>query len=362
MGETDRAATIVQWREAIADAGEAILRHAVIDVPDDSSGWIDAGVDIERGQTATLLSIGELLVSEEPEIKFGPNLFLWRRIAPDGEIAKFPAPTITFEAEASGRLMLVAQYPGAWADAAGGFDPDWPRGGAKGSFTVAVLVWKGAADDGLALFAAKDKSGLGADARARLLEQGRPPRGWRALWRVGETETFREPFAATESARILCRCARDAAILKYEVDLPLEPETRLRWRWRAVELPSSVGEDSLPTHDYLSIAVEFDNGLDLTYMWSAALPVGAAFRCPLPWWDKRETHQVVRSGEAELGRWLDEDQPILTDYLKAIGGAPPARIVGVWLIAVAAFQGRRGECEYRAIELNGSGGKAWIGP
>ena len=28
------------------------------------------------------------------------------------------------------------------------------------------------------------------------------------------------------------------------------------------------------THDYLSIAVEFDNGQDLTSLWSSALPVG----------------------------------------------------------------------------------------
>ncbi len=96
-------------------------------------------------------------------------------------------------------------------------------------------------------------------------------------------------------------------------------------------------------------------------MWSAALPVGSSFRCPLPWWDKRETHQVVRSGPSELGQWRHEDQKILADYKTAIGGVPPARIVGVWLIAVTAFQRGRGECDYEGIELRSAGKSAMIG-
>jgi hypothetical protein len=47
------------------------------------------------------------------------------------------------------------------------------------------------------------------------------------------------------------------------------------------ELPSQRPEDRLTSHDYLSIAAEFDDGQDLTYFWSSSLPVGA-FRCPIP--------------------------------------------------------------------------------
>jgi hypothetical protein len=43
-----------------------------------------------------------------------------------------------------------------------------------------------------------------------------------------------------------------------------------------------VAEDTLPTHDYLSVAVEFENGQDLSYFWSAALPPESNFRCPIP--------------------------------------------------------------------------------
>lgn len=362
MPGQDKDGITSAWKAAIAKSGEALLRHAIVEVPCDSPDWVDSGLDVRAGETVTLLSAGALGVAGAPEASFPADLFLWRRIGAHGAIANFPAAAETFTAKESGRLFFVAHYPGAWLDETGGLAPDWPRNAGVGALAVAILVWKEPAADALALFAAKDKSGLAASARARFLEPVRPPRGWAGLWRTGATEIFREPFVATDAPTIVCRCGGNAGIIKYPVDIPLDPTTRLSWRWRVIALPSKVAEDSAPTHDYLSIAVEFDNGLDLTYIWSAALPVGTVFQCPLPWWNKHETHQVARSGEADLGRWLDEEQLVLADYAKAIGGAPPQRIVGVWLIAVAAFQKARGECEYQAIELAGSGARAAIGP
>ena len=58
----------------------------------------------------------------------------------------------------------------------------------------------------------------------------------------------------------------------------------------------------MPTHDYMSIAVKFDDGKDLTFFWSRDLPVDTAFHCPLPGWKQREIHVVARSGTAELGK------------------------------------------------------------
>ena len=126
-------------------------------------------------------------------------------------------------------------------------------------------------------------------------------------------------------------------------------------------MPSKRREDTLPTHDYLSIAVEFENGRDLTYMWSAALPEGKVFQCPLPWWDKRETHQVVRSDLAKLGVWLEEEQSVLNDYERAIGGVLPKRITGIWLIAVSVFQKGRGTCSFARIRLKSATGEVLSG-
>jgi hypothetical protein len=127
-------------------------------------------------------------------------------------------------------------------------------------------------------------------------------------------------------------------------------------------LPSRLPEHIQPTHDYLSIAVEFDDGRDLTYLWSAALPKDTIFQCPLPWWDQRETHWVVRSGPQDLGRWQDERRTLLADCEQALGGTAPREVVGVWLIGVSVFQGGEGRCRYRAIALEDGDGRALVHP
>jgi len=127
--------------------------------------------------------------------------------------------------------------------------------------------------------------------------------------------------------------------------------SRLRWSWRLDELPSRLPEDTAITHDYLSVALEFDDGQDLTWHWSCSLPRGVAYRCPLEHWRHREAHIVARSGQADLGRWIDEERPVLADHRVAIGGPAPTRVVRAWLIAVSCFQMGEGRGEFAAIEL-----------
>ncbi len=139
--------------------------------------------------------------------------------------------------------------------------------------------------------------------------------------------------------------------MQYPVELPLGDDLSLQWEWKVDQLPSKLPEHIQPTHDYLSIAIEFDNGLDLTYMWSSELAVDTIFQCPLPWWDQRETHWVLRNNPAELGRWLHERRDVQADYRRAIGGSLPEKVVAVWLIANSAFQRGEGDCQYRGIQL-----------
>jgi hypothetical protein len=115
-------------------------------------------------------------------------------------------------------------------------------------------------------------------------------------------------------------------------------------------LPTDEGENTVAKHDYLSVAVEFDNGRDLTYFWSAKLAPETSFHCPVSYWRHRETHLVVHSGGADLGRWINEDRDLWQDYRSAIG-SQPSRIVAVWLIAVSNFGHRRALCEYRDLQL-----------
>jgi len=49
------------------------------------------------------------------------------------------------------------------------------------------------------------------------------------------------------------------AIIRRTADATLAISLRLRWSWRVDELPSELPEDTLLTHDSLSVALEFDD-------------------------------------------------------------------------------------------------------
>ena len=311
--------------------------------------WQSLGIAVNPGDEVTVLAAGGFWASRPLDLGFGARIGLWLR-AGGGAILKTPANASTVKAAFGGPLEIVAKPPGEWADEQGAFDPAYPRGGVAGEIGACVVVWKEGALAGLeAMARAGDYEGLVARALDDARNPVPAPEGWRYLWRLGEGRIFRDAHANGDHS-ICCHTSGDVGILQYPVDFPLTENTRLRWRWKADRLPCDLPEDIQPTHDYLSIAVEFDNGQDLTYMWSSSLAEGTIFRCPLPFWDKVETHWVLRSNPADLGKWLSEEQPVRADYAKAVG-APPARIVKVWLIAVSVFQRREGICEYAGIEL-----------
>ncbi len=316
----------------------------------DAGGWVATGFDVAPGEEVTVFVAGALWASKALDMRFGPRIGLWLRAGEAGTILKTPGAAASVRMSEGGPLFVVAKPPGEWADAQGRFDPAYPRGGLAGSLDVCVIVWKNGARKGLeAMVRAGDHDGLVARALDRARHPVRPPDGWHYLWRLGEGEIFR---AAEESDahNIHCHTREDVGILQFPVDVPLTDTVKLRWRWKADRLPCDLPEDIQPTHDYLSIAVEFDDGQDLTYMWSSSLAEGTIFRCPLPFWDKVETHWVLRSHKSDLGRWLSEARALKADYEKAIG-APPRRIVRVWLIAVSVFQRGEGICDYAGIEL-----------
>lgn len=358
-GADDRDA---DGREALARlvAASGGTRSGLIELPGTGGGWVDSGIDVAAGETVTLFSAGTVWISRELNVGVGSQAAVWYRIGNSGRIAKAIGATDSFTVPEAGRLMLVAKPPGEFLDESGAFDPDYPHGGWQGAVHAAVFVWTDDMASGLADLARHDSSGLVAAELKRRAAPVEAPRGWHHLWRLGQNGIYCEAVDSAQGAMICCRTERDVGILQYPVDVALDASTRLAWSWRIGRLPSPVAEDTLLTHDYLSIAVEFENGLDLTYLWSAALPVETTFRCPLPWWDQRETHLVVRSGETGLQSWVDEERAVLDDYARAIGGPLPQRIVAVWLIAVTLFQRGRGEADYANIRLLGAGGETRV--
>lgn len=182
-----------------------------------------------------------------------------------------------------------------------------------------------------------------------------PPPGWTYLPELGVKNIYSAvaaPPRGEPRPQIKVTTRRDVGILEKQVDVPLTPRTSLRWMWNVQRLPSQIAENVTAGHDYLSIAVRFDNGLDMTYMFSSTLPAGTHFHCPLRNWNARETHVILHSGTANLNKWLSEERTILPDYRQFVArGEEPKRITQVWLIANSSIQRTEGDASFAEISL-----------
>lgn len=329
-----------------------------VNLRSDRVPWVDTGIDLSPGEEVTSFTMGRVYLSQALNLWSGPAFQFWYRLGEKGKVQRGPRATHTFKAPDKQRLYVAGLNPGSWSDDQGGLAvPESVYKKGLGRVSLALVVWKGDAPTGLSqLTRAKDWEHVGSDVRSLVLaeiERQRQsvsiPEGWQYLWELGPGEIYQ----LDDSDGLPCmRChtREDVGILRKEVSFDLRPETRLSWDWKVDELPSVYAEDTVPTHDYLSIALEFENGRDLTYYWSAKLPVETSYHCPLPNWQHRETHMVIRSGEKQLRQWLSEERFVYDDYAKAIG-EPPSKIVRVWFIAVSIFQHRQGKCEYRQVKL-----------
>jgi len=352
VSDREFRATLEPWLAALPP--EVVAGYRYLKIPTNQP-WLDTGLDLEPGDWVTWLAAGRVYFSRAPDIWVDPSLRLWCRIGTDVPIFRGARATHTFAAPGRGRLSLASRFPGEWLDPYGrrpAAAPEFAR--ARGDLSVLLVHWAHGADvHGLFRRFARDTRVPGLVlAEAERLEQPVPtPPNWQDDWRIGANEVFRTAIAPDGRPALECCTHHDVAILQREARAPLAPGTCLQWSWRVDQLPSDLAEDTLPSHDYLSIAVEFDDGQDITYYWSATLPEGTAFRCPLPVWRDIETHVVVRSGPGELGRWLAEERDLYADYRRIVCGQA-REVVRIWLIGESVMQRGHGRCEYASIRLD----------
>lgn len=352
------------WDAALeALRADGLLRRgAACFLPAHEPPWRATGVVPAAGEAVSWLASGRIRIPGMPRFAGGPRYHLWGRFGPEGPVWNGTQETTTRVAP-GGRELELGILQGEWADVRGapGAPPEaWAA--LEGGFDVRLFHWAGGVDvarEGLRRFAARTGDAAAGAERARLAAPVPPPPGWRYLWQLGESEIFRTvPCEARGSPTIAVAADADVGILQHPLAEPLAcaDDTCLAWSWRVDELPSREPEDALPCHDYVSIAAEFACGRDLTWYWSASLPEGAHYTCPIPHWAPREHHFVVRSGGAGLGRWHREERRIAEDY-RAVHGGPVPPVVAVWLIAVAIFQGGRVRARFGEVELRGGGGQ-----
>ncbi len=311
-------------------------------------GWRATGVTINAGDAVGLFGVGEFNVEG---LLFEVRHLLWYRIGADGPANNFSANQETFVADAPGEIFVALRPPGVyWSDRRGSFPPGFSQAPAVPvDFSVNVVGLGQATHEGLQTLAARGDSDA-VEALRVLDAQKTLPAGYEHLWYLSRANVWQSDRVNGKGA-ISAAVLGDYSIVKKELDIPLTSSTELLYQARYDALPAAGPETEAAFHDYLSVAIEFDNGQDLTWMRSVSLPIDSHFRCPLPWWDTRETHFVVASGEEGLGEWTSHRRNILTDYKTAVPGDAPSRIVGVWFIGVSIAGGKPAAATFADVAI-----------
>ncbi|MCC7250557.1 DUF3047 domain-containing protein [Hyphomicrobium sp.] len=349
----DRAEFIDRLDALIARAkSPELLDVRVFEITSSDLPWKDIDLTLAKGQQATFLLGGRLWLSREQDLWAEPGVAFHARTRGTRPIYNPMSNTGTMTAAHDGPIEVARSF----AEFQNEDGEIWTPTDAYLKTEVRIyglaLVWRKSALDGLrSLLAHGDVGGVIGAEIDRLETSRKLPEGWNNLYMLGGGPVI---FNDLGGGEIACEPLKNAGILQRPVSIELKPGTKLNWRWIVEELPSRLPEDQLTSHDYLSIGAEYDDGQDLTYFWSSGLPVGKAFRCPIPRWTPIESHMAVRSGFSELGTWVGDERDLYADYHDHIGG-PAKSVVRIWLLGVSVFQRRRGSCRFGDIQISQPG-------
>ena len=320
-------------------------------LPADVPPWQGTGLRLRQGQAYSLFADGVIRWSKRHKhLHGGPPFHLWARVHPGGRAVNLCTNSGTFVADVSGELELGI-YMGMWADEYGRLQSSESLyRSLDGRIEATVAVYRADALTALeSMRAGADAPAALAAEIARLRTPAPTPPGWHYLHETGYAEIYRSEQTAHGST-IHVHAENDQGILRHPVDFPLTPTTTVQWRWQVNEHPSVDPEDQAISHDYISLATEFDDGRDLTWIWSSCLEPGTFFPCPIRVWQARETHYVIRSRNDRLGHWYGESRNVYDDVLQSMQPVP-ARITAVWLIALSTFHHRIARASFADIRL-----------
>ena len=124
----------------------------------------------------------------------------------------------------------------------------------------------------------------------------------------------------------------DSSAIVKEVKVDVATWPIIEWTWRAVKLPAGGDARKSATDDEAAqiyvVFPRFPSAVRsrvIAYIWDTTAPVGSVFKSEKT---GTVTYVVVRSGAADLGKWLTERRNVLEDY-KKIYGENPSEEVGV---------------------------------
>jgi len=178
-------------------------------------------------------------------------------------------------------------------------------------------------------------------ARVLVEDWSRQPEGQRGIPQGWKGQTWGAPqydftVIADGAAKVLHLASRgDNSTISKEVRIDVREFPLLVWRWKVTMLPRGGDSRRKETDDQAAqIYVAFPRfptavrSRIIGYVWDTAAPAGTIVRSEST---RTVTYVVVRSGPADLGRWIVETRNVHDDYRSIYGEAPTedARVVSV---------------------------------
>ena len=154
---------------------------------------------------------------------------------------------------------------------------------------------------------------------------GRLPAKWSFYGKKAELK-FAPAIVTNDGRRALwLKTERYSVRLARTLEVGLASTPVLSWEWKAVTLPAEGDVRSEIRDQVARIVLIFPPRYRprmLGYVWDTRAPVGTEAHTKQTMLDRWLV--VIRSGSADLGRWVRETRNVERDYTRLFGGAPPA--------------------------------------
>lgn len=138
------------------------------------------------------------------------------------------------------------------------------------------------------------------------------------------------------------------------IDFTLDRYSVLSWNWRIHSLPEGGDERKKDKGDsgaavYVIFKGSFFRNHILKYVWSAELEKGTLTESP---YNSRTKIVVLRSGEGEKGKWVEESVDLMNDYRRLFKSEPPP-VVAIAIMSDGDNTKSFVEADYDDFRLSG---------
>src|SRR5260370_10365109 len=125
----------------------------------------------------------------------------------------------------------------------------------------------------------------------------------------------------------------DSSTINKEIKVDCKDYQILQWKWKVVELPKGAdAREKADEDEAAQIYVTFPRFASavrsriIGYIWDTTAPAGSIFKSQKT---GLVTYVVVRSGEADLNKWLTESRNVCQDYKKIYGEEPEEKMEAI---------------------------------